>query len=62
MVKNAPANAGDATDTGSVPESERSPGGGNGNQLQCSCLRNPMDIGSWQVMVHGGHKESDRTE
>ena len=53
MVKNPHANVGDATDTGSVPELGRSPEGGNGNQLQYSCLRNPMDIGSWRVMVHG---------
>ena len=53
MVKNPHANVGDATDTGSVPELGRSPEGGNGNQLQYSCLRNPMGIGSWRVMVHG---------
>ena len=40
MVKNPPANAGDV---GPVPGSGRSPGGGNGNPLQCSCLGNPMD-------------------
>ena len=43
VVKNMPANAGDARDAGSVPGSERSPGGGNGNPLQYSCLENPMD-------------------
>ena len=45
MVKNLPANAGDARDTGSIPESGRSPGVGNGNPLQYSCLENPMDRG-----------------
>ena len=42
VVKNLPANAGDA---GSIPESGRSPEEGNGNPLQCSCLENPMDRG-----------------
>ena len=41
VVKNTPANAGDIRDTGSIPGSGRSPGGGHGNQLQCSCLENP---------------------
>ena len=57
MVKNLPANAGD---TGSFPGLERSPGEGNGNPLQYSCLGNPMDRGAWQaVTVHGVAKESD---
>ena len=43
MVKNAPANAGDTGDVGSIPESERSPEGGSDNLLQYSCLENPMD-------------------
>ena len=43
MVKNLPANAGDVRDTGSVPGSGRSPGGGNSNPLQYSCLENPME-------------------
>ena len=38
---------------GSIPGSERSPGGGNGNPLQCFCLENPMDSGAWQATVHG---------
>ena len=50
VVKNLPANAGDA---GLIPGSERSPGRGNGNPLQYSCLGNPMDRGAWQAMVHG---------
>ena len=49
-VKNPPANAGD---TGSIPESGRSPGAGNGNPLQYSCLGNPMDRGAWQATDHG---------
>ena len=59
VVKNPPANAGDA---GSIPGSGRSPGGGNGNPLQCSCLENSMDRGAWQPIVNEGHKESDMTE
>ena len=43
MEKNLPANAGDVRDTGSIPGSERFPGGENGNPLQYSCLENPMD-------------------
>ena len=46
---------------GSIPESGRSPGGGNGNPLQYSCLKNPMDRGDWQATVHGVAKESDTT-
>ena len=47
VVKNLPANAGDIGDTGSIPVLGRSPGGGNGNFLQYSCLDNPMDRGAW---------------
>ena len=50
MVKNLLANAGDV---GSIPGSGRSPGGGNGNPLQDSCLGNPMDRGAWQATAHG---------
>ena len=46
MVKNLTANAGDIRDTGSIPVSGRSPGGGHDNPLQCSCLENPMDRGA----------------
>ena len=53
VVKNLPANAGNA---GSVPGWGRYPGGGNGNQLQYLRLWNPMDGGAWQATVHGGHK------
>ena len=57
MVKNMPANARDARDTGSIPGSEKFPGGGNGNPLQYSCLENSMDKGAWQAnVVHGVSK------
>ena len=45
--------ASSAGDLGSIPGSERSPGEGNGNPLQYSCLENPMDRGAWQATVHG---------
>ena len=51
-IKNPPANAGDTGDSGSVPEFRRSPGGGNSNPLQYSCLENPMDRGAWWDIVH----------
>ena len=47
MVKNPPASAGDIKDAGSIPGSERSPGGGNGNPLQYACLENLIDGGAW---------------
>ena len=53
MVKNLPANTVDARDAGSIPGSGRSPAGGNGNPFQYSCLKNPMDRGAWQAVVHG---------
>ena len=51
MVKNPPANTGDIRDAGSVPESGRSPGKGNGYPLQYFCLKNPMDSGAWWAAV-----------
>ena len=51
-----------AGDPGSIPGSGRSPGEGNGNPLQHSCLENPMDRGAWLGYSPWGHKESDRTE
>ena len=42
-----------AGDLGSISGLGRSPGGGNGNPRQCSCLENPMDRGAWQAIVHG---------
>ena len=52
VIKNPPVNAGDIRDMGSTPGLGRSPGGGHGNSLQCSCLENPMDRGSQQATVH----------
>ena len=49
VVKNMPANAGDKRDMGSIPGFGRSPGGGHGHPLQCSCLENPMDREAWQA-------------
>ena len=53
VAKNLPANAGDARNVGSIPGLGRSPGEGNGNPLQYSCLGNPVDRGAWQTTVHG---------
>jgi len=63
VVKNLPANvnAGDVRDTASIPGLGRSPGEGNGNPFQYSCLENPMDRGAWQAIVHGV-AGSDMTE
>ena len=65
VVKNLTANAGDAGDAGdpgSNPKLGRSPGGGNGNQLQYSCLENPMDRGAWWVYSPWGPKKLYTTE
>ena len=59
MVKNLPANVRDA---GLIPGSGRSPGEGNGNSLQYSCLENPMDREAWRATVHGVAKELDMTQ
>ena len=56
--KGAACQAGDAS---LINGSGRSPGEGNGNPFQCSCLGNPMDKGPWQAIVHGVTKESDIT-
>ena len=61
VVKNPHVNVGDTRDVGSIPESGRSPGVGNSNPLQYSCLGNPMDRGPWQPTVQGVAK-SDMTE
>ena len=45
-----------------IPESGRSPGGGNGNAVQYSCLGNPMDKGAWWAKVHGVTKKLDTTD
>ena len=61
VVKNSPAKAGDIRDAGSIPESGRFSGGGNGNPFQYFCLKNPMDRGAcWLPSI--GEQESDRTE
>ena len=52
VVKNSPPSSGDIRDEGSIARSVRVPGGGHGNPLQYSCLKNPMDKGVWQVTVH----------
>ena len=52
VVKNLPSSAGDIRDAGSIPESGRSPEGEGDNSLQCSCLGNPKDRGTWWVMVY----------
>ena len=60
MVKNLPANAGDAREVGSIPGWGRSPGGGNGNPFQYSCLENPMDRGAcgawWGLQSMRSHR------
>ena len=61
VVKNPPANTGDVRDTGSIPGSGRSPGGGHGHPLQCSCLETPTDGGAWRAAVRGV-TEADETE
>ena len=53
VVKNLPASPGDAKDMGLISELGRSPGVGNGNPLQYSCLENSMDREAWQATVHG---------
>ena len=58
VIKNPPANAGDVA---SIPGWGRSPGEGNGNPLQYSCLGDPTDRGTWWVTVHGVTQESDMT-
>ena len=52
VAKNPLANAGDMRDTGLIPGSEKSPGGGHGNPRQYSCLENPMDRAAWKDTVH----------
>ena len=67
MVKNLSAKAGDARDAGLIPGLGRSPGGGNGNPLQYSCLGNPTDRGAWgdiaapvTMMEHLGSREDEK--
>ena len=57
VVKNPPTNAGDIGDAGWIPGLGRSPGEGNGNPPQYSCLENTMNRGAWRATVHGVNKE-----
>ena len=56
MVKNLPANAGDARDIGLIPGLRRSPEVGNGKPLQYSCLENSVEGGAWRATVHEASK------
>ena len=60
VVKNPPANAGDARNSGSFPGLGGSPGEGNSNSLQYSCLENSMDRRAWWATVHGVVKSQPR--
>ena len=60
VVKNPPANAGDARDAGSIPGLGRSSRVGNGNSLQYSCLENPMDGGAWWAAAPGAAESQTR--
>ena len=62
MGKELACNLGDSGDEGLIPGSGRSPGGGNGNPLQYSCLGNPMNREAWGAMVHGVAKIQTRTK
>ena len=56
VVKNLLANAGDIRDVGSIPGWGRSPGRGDGNPLQYSCVENPTDRGAWQAIDSGSQR------
>ena len=56
VVKNPSVNTGDSGEAGLIPGSIRSPGEGNGNSIQYSCLGNPMDRGAWRATVHGSQR------
>ena len=60
VIKNSPANAGEVRDIYSTPGSGISPGEGNGNPLQYSCLENPMDGRAWWATIHGVTKSRTR--
>ena len=60
VAKNWPANAGGIRDVALIFGLGRSPEGGHGNPLQCSCLENPMDRGACQATVHGVSKNQRR--
>ena len=59
-VKNPPADAGEGRDAASIPGAGRSPGGGDGNPLQRSCLESPVDAGAWRAAVHRVAKSRTR--
>ena len=59
--KKSACNAGNTGDISLIPGSGRSPGGGNGSPLQCSCPGNPVDRGAWCATVYGTAKELDMT-
>ena len=60
MVKKPLANEGDIRDVGLIPEPGRTPGGGHGNPLQCSCLENPW--GQRTLVEYGPEMQTDKTE
>ena len=60
VVKNMPTNAENIRDSGLILGLGRSPRGGQGNPLQCSCLENPMDRGAWRAIVPGVAKSQTR--
>ena len=60
VEKNLPASVGDSRDTGSVLYLGRFPGGGNGNPLQYSCVKNSIDREAWRATVHGVTKSWTR--
>ena len=60
VVENLPVSAGAAGDMGSIPGLGRSPGRVNGNPRQYSCLKNPIDRGTWQATVHGVTKDKEK--
>ena len=60
VVKNPPSHIGDVRDIGSIAVLGRSPGEGNGNPFQYSCLENPMERESWKAVVHRVTKSQTR--
>ena len=59
-LENLPTDTGDLRDVGSIPGSERPPGGGHGSPPQCPCLENPMDRGAWRAAAQGVTKSQTR--
>ena len=62
VVKNLPASTGDEKDSDSISGLGRSPGAGNGNPFQYSCLENSVDRGAWQATFYGVARKLDTTE